>query len=186
MASQVAKEKMRTSAAGNNRMHAARQCATAEVRPIRLADPCTGFTLLELIVVIAIIAMTTVAVSLAMRDGHETELDREAERLTALLESARAQSRTSGVAVRWRPVVGGFVFDGLPLDALPGTWLASGMSARTAASDGTPTPALLLGPEPIVPAQQVLITFAGPPLLSRRLVTDGLRPFAIVTPGVAP
>jgi len=186
MGSQAAKEKMRTSAAGNNQVFAFRQRTTADAQLFCRPDARAGFTLLELIVVIAIIAMTTVAVSLAMRDGHETELDREAERLTALLESARAQSRTSGVAVRWRPVVGGFVFDGLPLDALPGTWLASGMSARTAASDGTPTPALLLGPEPIVPAQQVLITFAGPPLLSRRLVTDGLRPFAIVTPGVAP
>lgn len=186
MGNLVAKEKMRTSAAGNSRMPTAGRCTTAEVRPTRFAAPRTGFTLLELIVVIAIIAMTTVAVSLAMRDGHETELDREAERLTALLESARAQSRTSGVAVRWRPVANGFVFEGLPPDALPGTWLASGMSAQAAASDGTPAPALLLGPEPIVPAQQVLITFAGPPLLSRRLATDGLRPFAIVTPSVAP
>lgn len=158
---------MRTSAAGN--------------KPV-----CSGFTLLELIVVIAIIAMSTVAVSLAMRDSHETQLDREAERLIALLESARAQSRTTGAAVRWRPVANGFVFDGLPRDALPGTWLASGMSAQVAAADGTPLPALLLGPEPIIPAQQVLISFEGPPLLSRRLATDGLRPFAIVTAGDTP
>jgi general secretion pathway protein H len=158
---------MRTSAAGNNTVF-------------------RGFTLLELIVVIAIIAMSTVAVSLAMRDSHETQLDREAERLTALLESARAQSRTSGVAVRWRPVANGFVFDGLPPEALPGVWLAEGMSAQAATSDGTPEPALLIGPEPIIPAQQVIISFAGPPLLSRRLATDGLRPFAIVPEGQAP
>jgi len=161
---------MRTSAAGNN-------------TPFRLSR---GFTLLELIVVIAIIAMSTVAVSLAMRDSHETQLDREAERLTALLESARAQSRTSGVAVRWRPVANGFVFDGLPPDALPGVWLADGMSAIAATADGTPAPTLLLGPEPIIPAQQVLISFKGPPLLGRRLATDGLRPFAISTSGQTP
>jgi len=158
---------MRTSAAGNK-------------------SASRGFTLLELIVVIAIIAMSTVAVSLAMRDSRETQLDREAERLTALLESARAQSRTSGVAVRWRPVANGFVFDGLPPEALPGVWLAEGMSAQAATFDGTPEPALLMGPEPIIPAQQVVISFAGPTLLSRRLATDGLRPFAIVPEGVAP
>lgn len=73
-----------------------------------------GFTLLELIVVIAIIAIATASVSFAMRDTNAARLDREADRLAALLESARAQSRASGVAVRWRIVEGGsFVFDGL-------------------------------------------------------------------------
>lgn len=50
-----------------------------------------GFTLLELIVVIAIIAVATAGVSFAMRDSSAARLDREADRLAALLESARAQ-----------------------------------------------------------------------------------------------
>src|SRR5450830_1066242 len=113
MVSPAARARMPTSAAGNS-ASGARRCPQRTVR---------GFTLLELIVVIAIIAIATAAVSFALRDSSQAQLDREADRLAALLESARAQSRASGVAVRWRPVEGSFVFDGLPSDALPGGWV---------------------------------------------------------------
>ena len=49
-----------------------------------------GFTLLELLVVLSIMALATVGVGLAMRDGTQAQLERDAERLAALLESARA------------------------------------------------------------------------------------------------
>ena len=117
-----------------------------------------GFTLLELIVVIAIIAMATAGVSFALRDSSAATLDREADRLAALLESARAQSRASGVAVRWRLVEGGsFVFDGLPPDALPGGWAASGISAQAFLANGAPVAAVQLGPDPIIAAQQIVL-----------------------------
>ncbi len=141
--------------------------------------PASGFTLLELIVVIAIIAVATAAVSFAMRDTNAAKLDREADRLAALLESARAQSRASGVAVRWRPVEGSFVFDGLPADALPGGWAAEGITAQPALANGTLVPVLQLGPDPIIPAQQVTLYSAGPPARSLRIATDGLRPFTV-------
>ena len=141
-----------------------------------------GFTLLELIVVIAIIAMATAGVSFALRDSGQAGLDREAERLAALLESARAQSRASGVAVRWRPMADGFAFDGLPPGALPDHWQATGMHAQPALASGAPVPALQLGPDPIIAAQQVLLTFDGPPAHTRRIATDGLRPFTVSTP----
>ncbi|EER57631.1 general secretion pathway protein H, partial [Acidovorax delafieldii 2AN] len=47
-----------------------------------------GFTLLELLVVISIMALATAGVSLALRDSGQTQLEREAARLAALLESA--------------------------------------------------------------------------------------------------
>ncbi len=142
----------------------------------------SGFTLLELMVVIAIIAIATAGVGLALRDTAQTRLDREAERLAALLESARAQSRASGVAVRWRPVAGGFVFDGLPPDALPNRWLSDDTRAQAAAINGAPLPALQLGPDPIIAAQQVILGSDGPSPRSVRLASDGLRPFAVVSP----
>jgi general secretion pathway protein H len=142
-----------------------------------------GFTLLELIVVIAIIAMATAGVSFALRDSSAATLDREADRLAALLESARAQSRASGVAVRWRLVEGGsFVFDGLPPDALPSGWAASGISAQAALASGAPVAAVQLGPDPIIAAQQIVLYSEGPPARSLRVATDGLRPFTVSTP----
>ncbi len=144
-----------------------------------------GFTLLELIVVIAIVAMATAGVGLAMRDSGQASLDREAERLAALLESARAQSRASGIAVRFRTTPQGpqsFVFDGLPPGSLPGAWLSGGMSAQPIAPDGRAAVALLLGPDPIIAAQQLLLTAEGPPARTLRIATDGLRPFAVVAP----
>ena len=142
-----------------------------------------GFTLLELIVVIAIIAVATAGVSFAMRDSSAARLDREADRLAALLESARAQSRASGVAVRWRLVEGGsFVFDGLPPGALPSGWANEGISAQAALANGAPVPAVLLGPDPIIAPQQIVLYSEGPPARSLRIATDGLRPFTVTTP----
>jgi general secretion pathway protein H len=137
-----------------------------------------GFTLLELLVVIAIIAVATAGVSFALRDSQATQLEREAQRLAALFESARAQSRSSGVPVRWYPTAGGFRFDGVPANALPEHWLSDTTQVRGAA-------ALQLGPEPIIGKQEVVITSSALPDRSLRIATDGLRPFA-VTAGDSP
>ena len=170
---------MPTSAAGNSRT---RQPGPVGAAPRRRR---AGFTLLELLVVIAIIAMATAGVGLALRDSGQVTLDREADRLSALLESARAQSRTSGTVVFWRPTPQGprgFVFDGLPPGTLPSDWLAEGISAQPATADGRLLPALQLGPEPIIAPQQVLLTSDTLPVRTLRIATDGLRPFAVVAP----
>ena len=133
-----------------------------------------GFTLIELMVVIAIVALGTALASLALRDSQDTALAREAERLAALLESARAQSRAAGVPVQWRPTAGGFAFDGLPPTAspLPSRWL----DARTAPIGNAP---LRLGPDPVIGAQAVLLHRAGTGRPLWRVATDGLRPFSV-------
>lgn len=137
-----------------------------------------GFTLLELLVVVAIIAIASAGVSFALRDSQATLLEREAQRLAALLESARAQSRSSGVPVRWYPTADGFKFDGVPPNALPERWL----SDTTQVVGGT---TLQLGPEPIIGKQTVLLAATGAPDRTLRIATDGLRPFA-VSAGNAP
>ena len=169
---------MPTSAAGSNPGRPTSRLAHA---PGRRA----GFTLLELLVVIAIIAMATAGVGLALRDSGQASLEREGDRLAALLESARAQSRASGAVVRWRPTPQGpraFAFDGLPPDALPTHWLTEGIHAEPAAADGRPALTLQLGPEPIIAAQQVVIGSDALPGKRLRIVTDGLRPFAVTSP----
>jgi general secretion pathway protein H len=131
-----------------------------------------GFTLLELLVVVAIIAMASAGVAFAMRDSSRTQLEREAQRLAALLDSARARSRVSGVPVVWVPTAQGFRFDGLPGQALPTQWLTNQTIARIAAP-------LLLGPEPIIGRQDVVLSSADQPDQVLHVLTDGLGPFTV-------
>ena len=138
-----------------------------------------GFTLLELLVVIAIMALATAGVSLAMRDNAQTSLEREAQRLAVLFESARAQSRTSGVRVVWHTTANGFQFDGLTPGALPDRWLTEGTTVRGTSS-------IQLGPEPIIGPQAVVLLISQPAgqsadqaSRSLQVATDGLRPFAV-------
>ena len=132
-----------------------------------------GVTLLELLVVIAIMALATAGVSFALRDAPNAQLEREADRLAALLEAGRAASRASGVPVRWLARPEGFRFDGLPdSHTLPTRWLDSATSVRGPGS-------LVLGPEPLIGPQQVILTQSTHPEHALRVATDGLRPFAV-------
>jgi general secretion pathway protein H len=134
------KVKMRTSAAGNS------------VKLLR------GFTLLELLLVLAIVAIASVGITLSMRDSAQGHLESEAQRLVAVLEAGRAQSRASGVPLRWRAE----------------TWASNAIVAQ---SDS----ALLLGPEPIIAPQSVRMWLTDKPHFILRIATDGVRPFAVVS-----
>jgi general secretion pathway protein H len=131
-----------------------------------------GFTLLELLVVISLVGLATASVVVSLRDDRETRLEQEAVRLASLLDSARAQSRLQGLAVRWLPRSQGFEFKGLPAQALPSTWLYP----QTQPVSMDP---LVLGPEPIIGAQAVRLTSPELPGFSITIQTDGLRPFAV-------
>ena len=135
-----------------------------------------GFTLVELMVVIAVIAIGSAAASLAIRDSAADALARDGERLAALLEAARSRSRAAGVPVRWQPTETGFAFEGLPPSPAPPPtrWLDD----QTRAIGNAP---LLLGPDPVIGPQVVQIRRAGAnqPVIS--IATDGLRPFAVTT-----
>ena len=146
----------------------------------RVRRAAGGFTLIELLVVLLIVAVASGAATLALRDGEASALAREGDRLTALLESARAQSRAAGVPVVWRATPGGFAWQGLPpgAAALPTQWLSAGTHAVGNA-------ALLLGPDPIIDAQAVVLarSAAGSDgtVPTLQIATDGLRPFAVTT-----
>lgn len=147
--------------------------------------PHRGFTLLEIMVVVAIVALATASVTFALRDDSGTRLEREALRLSALIEAARAQSRTSGLPVVWRPRPEGFEFIGLPrlrgerpppgVSDGPQRWLNTDTTAQVVLPPGAA--ALVLGPEPLIPAQRLVLGLG-----DRRLViaSDGLGPFNVV------
>ncbi len=148
----------------------------------------TGFTLVELLVVLLLIALVSGLVGLSLRDGSEARLEREALRLAALLEAGRAEARASGVAVRFELAgsdpgaaaanpaeAEAFRFVGLPPGTLPpGRWLDAQVRARIAGAR-----ALRLGPEPLIGAQRIVLSLGERQLV---LATDGLGPFAVLPP----
>jgi general secretion pathway protein H len=152
-----------------------------------------AFTLIELLLVLAIVAISVGVVSLALRDSAATKLEEEAARLSALLDMARAEARAAGVTVRWVPrppaatpgTPGAevddavqFRFVGLPSSQpMPTRWLDKGTRAQVLLGAGN---TLLLGPEAILPPQRVLLSLG-----ERRLVlaSDGLSAFEVETSG---
>jgi general secretion pathway protein H len=179
---------MPTSAVGSNaslanlkthtrEFHSSQVLACVQLRTKTSWRASLGFTLMELLVVIALIAIATAAVSFTLRDTSQTLLERDAERLAALLESARARSRSSGVPVVWRPVVesnsnsapAAFAFEGLPPQTLPAEWLSP--QTQVAANS-----LLRLGPDPIIGPQSVMLSHQN----SRLWVsTNGIEPFHV-------
>ncbi len=169
-----------------------------------------GLTLLELLVVLAIIGFSLAGVSLSLRDSNQTQIEREAQRLIAVLEAARAQSRTSGIALIWQPTAEGFVIrpalapnqtlsntapssatgnTASPMATRTETWLATGTQAAISTAtpptnNTTPTNLVVLGPEPILAPARITLSVAtsnsAKPAPSLSLGTDGLRPFQVV------
>jgi general secretion pathway protein H len=140
----------------------------------------SGFTMIELLVVITLIAIASAVVSLALRDPATTRLEQEGARLVALLEAARTEARASGLAVRWEPRsvqenkdgVEGFRFLGLPVTAdRPTRWINSGVSAEIVGARAVP-----LGPEPLIGSQRIVLRLDDKTLT---VTTDGLGPFVV-------
>ena len=165
---------MPTSVPGNSRNLRSRPApAPAAPRARR------GFTLLALLVVVAIVALSAGVVSLALRDGDAAQLEEEGARLTALLERARADARVAGVTVRFvladdveAPDGPHFRFVGLPVRrTMPTRWLDPRVGAQIVG--GT---TLVLGPDAILPPQRIVLRLEDQRL---ELASDGLGPFAV-------
>jgi general secretion pathway protein H len=148
--------------------------------------------LIELLLVLLLIAMASGLASLALRDSGDARLDRETQRLSALLEAGRAEARASGLAVRFELASddtrrhgdgspdgdADFRFVGLPPGSLSADhWLDLEVQARI---DGAR--ALVLGPEPLIGAQRIVLSLGA---RQRVLATDGLSPFAVVDAAAA-
>ena len=174
---------MPTSAPGSRR---GRQRAGWRSTLRRPSAGAGGFTLIELLIVVAIVALASAVATLALRDPNASALEREADRLSALLEAARAESRASGLPLGWVPLpepgpdrAPGFRFVGLPAAlALPEHWLTPEVRAEVIGARG-----LVLGPEPLIGPQRVTLRLGDRRLT---LATDGLSPFEPQTDEAAP
>ncbi len=153
--------------------------------------------MVELLIVIAIVALSVALISAALPDGDASRLEEEGARLTALLEMARAESRVSGAPVIWVPrgATGAagtadsgadaqgrplhFRFVGLPAAlALPSRWLDARVSAEIVGAR-----VIVLGPSAILPAQRIVLSLDRQRL---ELASDGLGPFAVAQAPAAP
>ena len=121
--------------------------------------------------VIALMALVSVGVVFAMGDNSQDALQREGQRLAAQLEAARAQSRASGQPVRWRADNNGFVMEGLQGGSRRSEWLQPPVAVRT---DGD----IILGPEPLIGAQAITLSYPNRNAQAVIVATDGVRPFA--------
>lgn len=142
--------------------------------------------MIELLMVVAILAVAVGLVTLALPDGEGARLEEEGARLGALLEMARAEARVSGAAVAWMPrrddmpatdAAGEplqFRFVGLPEGLpMPTRWLDGRVQAEVVGQAS-----VVLGPEAILPAQRIVLRLAERRL---ELASDGLGPFAVVS-----
>lgn len=156
-----------------------------------------GLTLLELLVVLAIIGFAMAGVSLSLRDSSQTQVEREAQRLVAVLEAVRAQSRTSGIALIWQPTPEGFVIRPAlapnPIATRTETWLTAGTQAAVStasasssalANNTAPANLVVLGPEPILAPARITLSVAttntSKPSPSLSIGSDGLQPFRVM------
>lgn len=129
-------------------------------------------------VVVALIAIAVGVASLSLRDSRSTRLEREAARLAALLETARAEARVAGLPVRFRLTPGGsdgqFSFSGLPASrTMPTRWL----DGEVVAQIGSDRPVVVLGPEALIGPQSVQLRIDDHRI---EVGTDGLRPFTVL------
>ena len=136
-----------------------------------------GFTLIELMVVIALIGIATAGVSLALRDNAQTALERDAQRLASILEAKRAQARAQDAEVTAHLSPEGLILTGLSQLPNKRPWLSS----RTRIEAANP---VVLGPEPLITPRAILLKDAVEPSIRIQVSTDGLLPWALEYPSV--
>jgi len=73
-----------------------------------LPSRCMGFTLIELVVVLAIMAIGSALVVINWQSNPQQSLNQESDHLALVLDTARSLARTTGTPLIWRASAAGF------------------------------------------------------------------------------
>jgi len=137
-----------------------------------------GFTLVELLVVLLIMALGASLAALSLAPSGQQHLSQEATRLIAQLESAKAQARASSLSVSMGLSPNGFYFSGLsqnPLVQNTYPWLYPQTQGQLQSGP------VLLGPEALTPPSSIVLTDEMDPKQHITIASDGLRPFQVIS-----
>jgi general secretion pathway protein H len=117
-----------------------------------------GFTLIEVLVAMAIIGVLSVILVLVAAPGEATHARNEARRLAALLELAFGEARASGQSIAWSPSADGYAFSRKGED---GEWhgiAADSAYRRRSLPAGVSLGAVQLDAQPLRPGERIVIT----------------------------
>ncbi|PCE22325.1 type II secretion system protein GspH [Paraburkholderia acidicola] len=149
----------------------------------------SGFTLLEMMVVLLIVGMLIAVVTLMPSRNRRTDLTEEAQRLASLLESAGDEAQVRSAPVSWQPMGGGYRFaqraeDGKwqPMtDDLfkPHRWGAEVTAVSIRYTDGAAVSRVVLGTESMEVPVTIALSSGSTQVL---VVGTGIGNFIVRTP----
>ena len=136
-----------------------------------------GFTLIELMVVLAIVALLTGWVALSGQGSPRRQVQQEGERLALWLETVRVQARVQGLGLQARITPAGI--DLIEPEAVrPIVTHLNWLHPDTLVIDGNVT--LTLGPEPFLPPQLLKLGSSRDPLIQVTMGAAGASPWRVV------
>ena len=174
----VVKAKTQTSAVGNKPLPWAlpiRLAGYARVHALHKQSMVKGFTLIELMVVLLLLALSSSLVVISTRDTAQQTLEREADRLVNVLEAARAQARGNSTALLWQSDAQGYSVRALSNPALQThvhQWYMPGTRSEPAT--------WVISAEPVQAAVRLSLLLDGAPSERLSIATDGAASFQVM------
>ena len=134
----------------------------------------SGFTLIELMVVLLVLALSSSLVVMGMRDTSQQTLEREADRLINVLEAARAQARGNGTALVWQSDERGYAISALTSPELQQPfqpWYTPGTRSEPSS--------WVISAEPVQSAVRLTLLMESAPNARLSVATDGAASFKV-------